>query len=144
MSSAAWARKRSDDAPLPLRVGGREMLADIAKPGGAEQGVGDRVEDDVGVAVAGKAARMGHGDAAEHHRAFAGEAVNVEAQAGPRHQTRGKHRLGPGEIAGVVSLSSMGSPSTVATFRPAARATWSRRSADARPALRRRSIRSST
>ena len=44
---------------FPLRVGRREMLADVAEAGGAEQGVGDRVEHDVGVAVAGKAARSG-------------------------------------------------------------------------------------
>ena len=35
------------------------MLADVAKAGGAEQSIGDRVKHDVGIAVAGKAASMG-------------------------------------------------------------------------------------
>ena len=36
------------------------MLADVAEAGGAEQGVGDRMENDVGIAVAGEArARAG-------------------------------------------------------------------------------------
>ena len=60
------------------------MLADIAEAGGAEQGIGDRVEHDVGIAVAGEAAVVRHLDAAEHDRAFAGEGVNVEAHAGAR------------------------------------------------------------
>ena len=44
---------------FPLRVRRREMLADVAEARGAEQGVGDRVEDDVGVAVAGEARANG-------------------------------------------------------------------------------------
>jgi 2-C-methyl-D-erythritol 4-phosphate cytidylyltransferase/2-C-methyl-D-erythritol 2,4-cyclodiphosphate synthase len=40
---------------LPLRIGRREMLANVAEAGSSQQGVGDRVEDDVGVAVAGEA-----------------------------------------------------------------------------------------
>ena len=39
------------------------MLADVAEAAGAEQGIGDRVEDDVGIAVAGKAAAVRHLDA---------------------------------------------------------------------------------
>ena len=54
---------------FPLRVGRREMLADVAEAGGAEQGVGDRMEHDVGIAVAGKAALVRDRDAAEHDRA---------------------------------------------------------------------------
>ena len=34
------------------------MLADVAEAGGAEQGVGDGVKHDVGVAVAGKPAAV--------------------------------------------------------------------------------------
>ena len=121
---------------LPLRVGRREMLADVAEPGRAEQRVGDRVEDDVGIAVAGESARVGNRDAAEHHRAVAGEAVDVEADAGPRDQPRREPLLRrAAKSAGVVSLSSSGSPSTAATLSPAARATWSRRSAE-RPGQR--------
>ena len=39
---------------FPLRIGGREMLADVTKSGGSEQRVGDRVNNDIGVAVAGE------------------------------------------------------------------------------------------
>ena len=42
------------------------MLADVAETGGAQQGIGDRMEDDVGVAVAGEARGVGDRDAAEH------------------------------------------------------------------------------
>ena len=58
-AAAAWARKMVGRGALPLRVGRREMLADVAEAGGAEQGVGDGVEHDVGIAVAGEAARRG-------------------------------------------------------------------------------------
>ena len=41
--------------PAPLRVSGWEVLTDIALSDGAEEGVGEGVEDDIGVAVSGKA-----------------------------------------------------------------------------------------
>ena len=62
------------------------MLADVAEAGGAEQGVGDRVEHDVGIAVPGEAAGVRHCDAAEHDRAVAGKGVDVEAHAGARRR----------------------------------------------------------
>ena len=74
------------------------MLADIAKAGGAEQSVGDRMKDDVGVAVAGKAAAMRNLDPAKHDRAFAGEGVDVEAHAGARTKPAGEPLLGALEI----------------------------------------------
>ena len=108
----------------PLRVGRREMLADIAEPGGAEQGVGDGVEHDVGVAVA----RRGRGRAGLRCR-----------RASPARRRRSRERRSPcrcastsraasiasarSQSAGVVSLSSAGSPATAATLSPAARAT---------------------
>ena len=64
------------------------MLADVAEAGRAEQGVGDGVKDDVGIAVAGKPAAVGHVDAAEHDRTFAGEGVDVEAHASARDKPR--------------------------------------------------------
>ncbi len=74
------------DAPFHCGSRRREMLADVAKPRGAEQGVGDRVEHDVGVAMPGEAARVGDGNPAEHDRAVAAEGVDVEAHAGARGQ----------------------------------------------------------
>ena len=77
------------------------MLADIAEAGGAEQCVGDGVEDDVGIAVAGEAAVVGDGNPAEHDRPVAGEGVDVEAHAGARHdQARAQDRFGPLAIGG--------------------------------------------
>ena len=109
---------------FPARVGRREMLADVAEAGRAEQRVGDGMEDDVGIAVAGEAAAVRDCDAAEHDRPFAGEGVNVEAHAGARDQPAGQPLLGAlRSRRGVVSLSSAGSPSTAATFMPAARRT---------------------
>ena len=98
------------------------MLADVAEAGGAEQGVGDRVKHDVGIAVAGEAAVVRDLDAAEHDRAFAGEGVDVEAHAGARDEPRRRAiaRRARSRRA-VVSFSSAGSPSTAATFMPAAR-----------------------
>ena len=55
--------------------------------GGAKQGIGDRVEDDVRVAMAGKATIVRNGDAAEHDRPFAGEGVDIEAHAGARDRS---------------------------------------------------------
>ena len=61
----------------PLRVRRREMLADVAQPGRPEQRIGDRVEDDVGVAVAGQAARV-----AARLRLVVGRLNRVEALTG--------------------------------------------------------------
>ena len=58
----------------PLRVGGREMVADIARADRAEQRVGDRVERDVGVAMAREALVVRDADAAEPERLARGEA----------------------------------------------------------------------
>ena len=76
------------------------MLADVAEAGRAEQRVGDRVGDDVGVAVAGEAGAAVEGDAAEHERAIGVrvEGMHVEALADPdrhqRHRQRGNSQVG--------------------------------------------------
>ena len=57
------------------------------------------MQDDVGVAVAGEAARMGDCDAAEHQRAAPSEAVNVEAHSGSRDHAGQEPLLGADEIA---------------------------------------------
>ena len=99
------------------------MLADVAEAGGAEQSVSDRVEHDVGIAVAGKAAAVRHFDAAEHDRTFACKGVNVETHARARDKPAREPLFGAIEVGGEVSFSSAGSPSTAATFIPAARST---------------------
>ena len=84
------------------------MLADVAEPGCAEQSIGDRMEDDVRVAVAGKAARVRNRDAAEHDRTFAGEGVDIIAHAGSREKREARIASARSQSAGVVSFSSNG------------------------------------
>ena len=69
--------------PLPDRVGVGEVPAEVAEADGAQHGVGQRVADGVGVAVAAQAAGALDHDAAEHERAVRvlGEAVDVDALA---------------------------------------------------------------
>src|SRR5260221_5217624 len=74
------------------------MLADVAKAGGAEQGIGEGVKDDVGIAVAGEAAVMGQLDSAEHDRPVSGEGVDVEADASTWGKAAGEPLFGPLEI----------------------------------------------
>ena len=79
----------------PLRVRRREMVADVAGAERAQDRVGQRVEDDVGVAVAGKALVVRDMDAAEPELAAGGEGVDVEAEADARAEQR---RLGAEEV----------------------------------------------
>src|SRR6187397_156335 len=77
----SMAEENAAVGALPLWVGRREMLADVAKAGGSEQGIGDRVEHDVGIAVACKSAVVGDLDPTDHHRTLAGKGVHVKAHA---------------------------------------------------------------
>ena len=86
------------------------MLTDVAKSRRAEQRIGDGMQDNVGVAVAGEPAGVRHRDTAQHHRAFAGESVDVKAHAGARDQAAGQPMLGAIEVGWRVSFSSAGSP----------------------------------
>ena len=54
---------------LELRVGVREMAADIAQRRGAEQGIGDRVQQHVGIRMAEQPQAMRHFDTAENQLA---------------------------------------------------------------------------
>ena len=64
--AAASARSTSESAPRVARVGVGEVLADVAEPGRAEQGVGHGVGHHVGVAVALEAPLALEAHAAEH------------------------------------------------------------------------------
>ncbi len=85
----------------PGRVGVGEQAAEVAQPGGAEQGVGHGVGDHVGVAVAGQA-RAVEGHAAEDQPAagVVAERVDVEAQADPASSRPGLGGLAPGRHRG--------------------------------------------
>ena len=89
---------------LPLRVARREMLADVALAGGTEQRVGDCVEDDVRVAMAGEASVMRDLDSAHHDRPIAGKGMDIEPQAGAGNQAGAEPLFGAGEIADLGDL----------------------------------------
>jgi hypothetical protein len=65
------------------------MFADVAETRSAQQRIGNRVEDHIGITVPGKAAAMRHFDSAEHQWTIARESVNVEAYSGTRPQPPG-------------------------------------------------------
>ena len=71
---------------LPLRIAIGKQLADVARAGGAEDGVGQRVRDRVGIRVAGQALRVRNGDAAQDERAARDEAVGVVADPHARQR----------------------------------------------------------
>ena len=78
-------------AELPVELAATDMelsvrgklpaAADVLEPGRAEQGVGERVSEDVAVRVARQAARMLEPNAAEHERDVLLEGVRIEAGA---------------------------------------------------------------
>lgn len=60
------------------------MAPYIAEGGGAEQGVGQSVESNVGVAVAEQTSRVGDVDSADYAAAVFNKAVDIEAEAHAR------------------------------------------------------------
>src|SRR5262249_3204806 len=66
---------------LPLRVRVRAGVTNVSRAGGGQQRVGDGVQDHVGVAVTGEAARMLDADAAEDERPAWLETVAVVSDA---------------------------------------------------------------
>ena len=65
----------------PALVGGGKVLADVARAGGAEDRVGDRVEHGVGVGVTGESAGVRDAHAAEDERTAGVERMDVDALA---------------------------------------------------------------
>jgi len=95
---------------LELRVGVGEVLADVAEPRRAEECVGDRVGDGVGVAVSREAAASLEGDAAEHQwpRGVVVEAVDVESLADSHAVVGAEAAPGPFEVGGIGDLAVVG------------------------------------
>ena len=93
LDDVAQQRHRVGVAPQLVGVG--EVLADVAEPGRAEQGVDDRVGEDVGVGVACEAALAGDLDPAQDQPAAVLEAVGVDADAGPHQPTGSSRRRRP-------------------------------------------------
>ncbi len=80
------------------------MVADVAGPDRSEQGVGDGVEKDVGVAMSLESALVRDSDPAKPQFLAGSEGVDVEAHPGAARQPRGEARFGAGEIRFVGEL----------------------------------------
>src|SRR5262249_14195504 len=65
----------------PSRIGIRKLLADRSFPGGAEQRIGQRVEQGITVGVAAQTQRVSQSDAAQPQDARRSERMSIEAQA---------------------------------------------------------------
>ena len=88
---------------FPLRVGGREVVADVAEREGAEDGVGEGVPGGVGVGMALQLLRVRDADAAEDDGVARLEAVDVEARADAQGRG-GDQFLGHGEVLRIGDL----------------------------------------
>ena len=75
------AQQRPAVGALPARIAVGEVPAEVAQRERAEQRVGDRVQQHVGVAVAEQAALERNDDAAQHQRPAGDQRVHVEAVA---------------------------------------------------------------
>ena len=120
--SRACSRKSDGGGAAPLRVRRREMVADVAGAERAEDRVGQRVEDDVGVAMAREAPVVRDTDAAEP------ELVGRRRRRGRRSRSRRAGRAAPPRRGGNrPRRSASRAPDRLrrsATVRPAARAIW--------------------
>ena len=67
---------------LPARIRVREVLADVAVADGAQQGIGERMQPDIGVGVPFEAVGMRDLDAAQPDVVARREAMHIEALTG--------------------------------------------------------------
>ena len=74
----------------PLRIAGRKMRADVAVGERAEDRVGERMQRDVGVGMAGERVRVRDAHAAERDMVAGAERVHVDAGAGAHVAERGR------------------------------------------------------
>ena len=96
-SATSWtARRRQLDAvgAFPARIGIGKVPTDVAEGRRSENGVGDRVTDDVRVRVAERTAIRRDGDAAEDERPAGDQPMKVVARAGAA-STGGQRLRGP-------------------------------------------------
>ena len=109
-----------------MRIARREMVADIAFADRAEQGVGERVEHDVGVAMAGQAAIVRDLDAAQpqfaRRRRRRGRRSPGRCGSSGARPAAASARAKSSSIGELVERSDRPRPSR--RRRPAARATW--------------------
>ena len=88
----------------PLRIGRREVVADVAFADRAQHRVGDRVQAGVGVGMADQGMGVGDLHAAEPDAVAGSEAVGVEALADPQRAGRAGDQFGHGEILRIGEL----------------------------------------
>ena len=100
---------------LPARIAGWEILSDVARTGGAQQCVGDGVQNRVAVGVAGQAAGVADAHAAQDERARIVEGVDVDALPDPNHVHCSSIRSAAARSSGRVILKLMASPGTTRT-----------------------------
>ena len=74
------------------------MFSNIAECSRPEESICDGVQYDVGVAVAGEPAAMGHCNTTEHDGPFAGERVHVKSHSGSRDGSSSNSLFGPAPI----------------------------------------------
>src|ERR1051326_411948 len=86
-------------AALPARIGIREMHADVAQCSGAQQGIRDRMRENIGVGVALQSEVTGNRDAAENQGSAGRDAMYIPALT----HSNLTHR--PGQVRRPVLLS---------------------------------------
>ena len=106
---------------VPLRIARREMRADVAVGERAEDGVGERMQRDVGVGMAGQRLRVCDADAAERDVIAGREGMHVDAGAGAHIAERARRRAlrRARNRPALVILMLPGSPAKTLTFMPA-------------------------
>ena len=118
-SLAACSTKMREARTPPLRVGWREVRADIAGAAGGEQRVGQRMQRDIGIGMAGQLLRMRDRDAAQHHVIAGLEGVHVVAIAGAhvgKRLRRAESRWSAMAMSlAQVSFTLSGEPATICT-----------------------------
>ena len=88
----------------PRAIGGREMLADVAGADRAQDRIGQRMQRDVGIRIAGERVVVRNRDAAQHHRVAGPETMHVEAQGGAGlHRDAARQILGRRDLAVVLA-----------------------------------------
>ena len=85
------------------------MLADIAQPGGAQEGVGDGVADDVGIRVADQAPGMVDPHSAQQERPPLGQAMCVVPDSDPHLGTPSRILVSGFSLARRLSFIQRGS-----------------------------------
>src|SRR5207244_1636608 len=90
----------------------------IAGAGGAEERVGDGVEDGVGVGMTGQPARLADADTAEDERTGVIERVDVDSLSDADHDHCSSMRSAIARSSGRVILKFIASPATTRTSYP--------------------------